>query len=127
MVDVSPDADREVAFLVGSLVPLVSPVIDAVIVASQLPNVPDPVRDSWPVEFRCPAEETAMRERTPPWRRVTYDQYVIAAALTLARRHRPKWSWRKWRWVCRCGADLPCRNRHRVPINRGHWPPQEDQ
>ena len=47
-------------------------------------------------------------------------------ALTLARRHRPAWSWRRWRWVCRCGADLPCHSRHRIPINRGHWPDQDD-
>ena len=68
-----------------------------------------------------------MRDRTPPWRRVSYDQYLIAVAMTLARRHRPAWSWRKWAWVCRCGVDLPCRNRHRIPINRGHWPEQEEQ
>ncbi|PYC73514.1 hypothetical protein C7C45_06480 [Micromonospora arborensis] len=58
-------------------------------------------------------------------RRVTYDEYVIAVALTLARRHRPIWSWRHWRRVCRCGADLPCRSRHLIPINRGHWPSQD--
>ncbi|MTK00749.1 hypothetical protein FF096_01665 [Micromonospora sp. CP22] len=55
-------------------------------------------------------------------RRVSYGEYVAAVALTLAYRHRPVWSWRRWRRVCRCGADLPCRVRHRVPINRGHWP-----
>ncbi|GAA0393784.1 hypothetical protein GCM10009541_41010 [Micromonospora gifhornensis] len=55
-------------------------------------------------------------------RHVSYDQYVVAAALTLARRHRPVWSWEKWRRVCRCGGELPCRAKHRVPINRGHWP-----
>lgn len=64
---------------------------------------------------------------TPAARRLPYEGYLLAVASTLARRHRPAWSWRKWRWVCRCGADLPCRNRHRVPINRGHWPSQEDQ
>ena len=63
----------------------------------------------------------------PAGRRLPYEGYLLAVASTLVRRHRPAWSWRKWRWVCRCGADLPCRNRHRVPINRGHWPPQEDQ
>lgn len=57
-------------------------------------------------------------------RRVSYDEYVLAVALTLARRHRPVWSWRHWRRTCRCGADLPCRNRHLIPINRGHWPRQ---
>ncbi|MFF4809868.1 hypothetical protein ACFY03_16810 [Micromonospora chersina] len=66
-----------------------------------------------------------MRDNTPPWRRVSYDQYLSAVAMTLARRHRPAWSWRKWKWTCRCGADLPCRNRHRIPINRDHWPGQD--
>ncbi|GAA2704682.1 hypothetical protein GCM10010429_12220 [Micromonospora olivasterospora] len=60
-----------------------------------------------------------------PVRRVSYDEYVLAVALTLARRHRPVWCWRRWRRVCRCGADLPCRARHRIPINRGHWPDGE--
>jgi hypothetical protein len=55
-------------------------------------------------------------------RHVTYDQYLIAVALTLARGHRPVWSWTKARRICRCGGDLPCRSRHRTPINRGHWP-----
>ncbi|KAB1916178.1 hypothetical protein F8274_01525 [Micromonospora sp. AMSO31t] len=55
-------------------------------------------------------------------RRVSYDEYVLAAALTFARRHRPVWSWQQWRRICRCGDDLPCRSRHPIPINRGHWP-----
>lgn len=59
-------------------------------------------------------------------RRVRFDDYLLSTALTLARRHRPAWSWERWRYVCRCGADLPCRSRHRIPINRGHWP-SEDQ
>lgn len=59
-------------------------------------------------------------------RRVPYDEYLIAAALTLARRHRPVWCWRRWRRVCRCGAELPCRSRHRIPINRRHWPTEEE-
>ncbi|SCG55032.1 hypothetical protein GA0074704_3116 [Micromonospora siamensis] len=54
--------------------------------------------------------------------RVMYDAFLLAVALTLARRHRPVWSWRRWRRVCRCGADLPCHVRHRLPIGRGHWP-----
>ncbi|SCG39651.1 hypothetical protein GA0074704_0855 [Micromonospora siamensis] len=58
-------------------------------------------------------------------RRVSYDEYVLAAALTLARRHRPVWSWQHWRRICRCGRDLPCRSRHPIPINRGHWPSQD--
>jgi len=53
---------------------------------------------------------------------VRYDEYVLVVARTLARRHRPVWSWARWRRVCRCGAELPCRSLHRVPINRGHWP-----
>ncbi|MEV4758259.1 hypothetical protein AB0J86_24515 [Micromonospora sp. NPDC049559] len=56
---------------------------------------------------------------------MSYDEYLFAAALTLARRHRPVWSWWKWRRICRCGNDLPCRARHRIPINRGHWPDEE--
>ncbi|PMR61556.1 hypothetical protein C1A38_08630 [Verrucosispora sp. ts21] len=60
-------------------------------------------------------------------RRVSYDEYLSATALTFARRHRPVWCWRRWRRVCRCGADLPCRARHRIPINRGHWPGEGEQ
>ncbi|PYC68524.1 hypothetical protein C7C45_18875 [Micromonospora arborensis] len=60
--------------------------------------------------------------RGDPERRVTYDEYLLAVAMTLARRHQPAWSWRKWRRVCRCGAELPCLARHRIPISRGHWP-----
>ncbi|AYF30418.1 hypothetical protein CSH63_23790 [Micromonospora tulbaghiae] len=55
-------------------------------------------------------------------KQVSYDQYVIAVALTLARRHRPAWSWRRARRICRCGGELPCRSRHRAPISRRHWP-----
>ncbi|WP_431977228.1 hypothetical protein [Micromonospora haikouensis] len=58
--------------------------------------------------------------------RVTYEEYVVAVALTLARRHRPVWSWKRWRRVCRCGAELPCRARHRIPIGRAHWPGEDD-
>ncbi|MBM0278636.1 hypothetical protein [Micromonospora tarensis] len=54
--------------------------------------------------------------------RVSYNEYLLVTALTLARRHGPVWSWTRWRTVCRCGAELPCRVRHRIPINRGHWP-----
>ncbi|WP_444948760.1 hypothetical protein [Micromonospora ureilytica] len=53
---------------------------------------------------------------------MSYNEYVLVTALTLARRHGPVWSWTRWRTVCRCGAELPCRARHRIPINRGHWP-----
>lgn len=60
-------------------------------------------------------------ERDMP-RHVTYEDYVIAAALTLARRHKPVWSWSEWRIVCRCGSEIPCRVLHRIPISRGHWP-----
>ena len=55
-------------------------------------------------------------------RYMPYDQYVIATALALAGRHRPVWSWRKWRKLCRCGNDLPCQSRHRLPIQRDSWP-----
>ncbi|MEV1155180.1 hypothetical protein AB0J27_07240 [Micromonospora chokoriensis] len=58
-------------------------------------------------------------------KRVSYDEYVLAVALTLARRHQPVWSWQHFRRVCRCGGDLPCRRSHRIPINRGHWPNQD--
>lgn len=60
-------------------------------------------------------------------KRVPYDAYLLAVAMTLARRHRPVWSWQRWRWICRCGADLPCRARHRIPIRRGHWPGEEQE
>ncbi|WFE57650.1 hypothetical protein [Micromonospora sp. WMMD712] len=56
---------------------------------------------------------------------MTYEEYVVAVALTLARRHRPVWSWKRWRRVCRCGAELPCRARHRIPIGRAHWPGED--
>lgn len=55
-------------------------------------------------------------------RRVSYDEHLLAAVLTFARRHRPVWYWRRWRWVCRCRGELQCRARYRIPINRGHWP-----
>ncbi|MEW2380684.1 hypothetical protein AB0873_01110 [Micromonospora sp. NPDC047707] len=58
-------------------------------------------------------------------RSVSYNGYLLAVALTLARRHRPVWSWSLWRRVCRCGAELPCHARHRIPICRGHWPGEE--
>jgi len=32
-------------------------------------------------------------------RRVSYDEYVLAVALTLARRHRSVWSWQHWRRI----------------------------
>ncbi|ATO15545.1 hypothetical protein CO540_18255 [Micromonospora sp. WMMA2032] len=59
--------------------------------------------------------------------RVSYEEYLIAVALTLARRHRPVWSWERWRKVCRCGSELPCRTTHRIPINRGHWPSEDNR
>jgi hypothetical protein len=62
------------------------------------------------------------QRKTPVPRRVSYDEYLRIVATTFAWRHRSTWSWRKWRFVCRCGSDLPCRFRHRVPVNRGHWP-----
>jgi hypothetical protein len=62
-----------------------------------------------------------------PTRRGPSSGFVLAAAMLLARRHRPVWSWRRWRRVCRCGADLPCRVWCRVPINRGRWPERPAQ
>lgn len=59
--------------------------------------------------------------------RVAHEAYLLAVALTLARRHRPVWSWRRWRRICRCGADLPCRARHRIPVSRDHWPTGEER
>ncbi len=58
-------------------------------------------------------------------RRITYDQFIAAVALTLARRHGPAWNRILKRVTCRCGRDLPCRVRHRLPIKRGHWPGEE--
>lgn len=58
--------------------------------------------------------------------RIRYDEYLLAVARTFARRHKPVWSWVRWRYVCRCGVELPCRARHSIPIDRGHWP-GEDQ
>ncbi|SCE88854.1 hypothetical protein GA0070558_11227 [Micromonospora haikouensis] len=63
-----------------------------------------------------------MRERREVPRSIRYEEYLLAIAQTLTRRHRPMWSWTRWRYVCKCGNELPCRQRHRVPINRGHWP-----
>jgi len=56
-------------------------------------------------------------------RRVSYAEYLTAVAMTLARRHRPMWRLHR----CACGAELPCRFRHRIPISRDHWPTQEEQ
>ncbi|OON28882.1 hypothetical protein BSA16_24285 [Micromonospora sp. Rc5] len=53
---------------------------------------------------------------------VRSDEYLLAAALTLARRHRPVWSWIRWRRVCRCGSELPCRAKRRVPTSAGYRP-----
>lgn len=60
-------------------------------------------------------------------RRVSYDEYLSATALTFARRRLPAWSWHLRRRVCRCGAELPCRAWHRIPINRGYWPQEGEQ
>lgn len=70
---------------------------------------------------------TLRKEHDMP-RHVTYHEHLAAVALTLRRqhrhrhRHRPAWSSDRKRIVCRCGRELPCSIRHRVPINRGHWP-----
>lgn len=55
---------------------------------------------------------------TPP---VRYDDYVLAAGLALARRHRPVWSRERNGMTCRCGADLPCRIT-RLILARDEWP-----
>ncbi|GAB2964791.1 hypothetical protein GCM10027280_62060 [Micromonospora polyrhachis] len=56
-------------------------------------------------------------------RRVSYEEYLSAAAMTFARRHRPL----PLAHRCTCGADLPCQARHRIPISREHWPTPEEQ
>ncbi|TBL41933.1 hypothetical protein EYA84_05615 [Verrucosispora sp. SN26_14.1] len=53
---------------------------------------------------------------------VSFKECLAGVALTLTRRHRPAWNHILKRVTCRCGRDLPCRVRHRVPINQGHWP-----
>ncbi|MFC5942196.1 hypothetical protein ABUL04_07695 [Micromonospora harpali] len=55
-------------------------------------------------------------------RRVSYKEYLLATALTLVCRHKPVRSWVRWRYVCACGNELPCRHRHRLPISHRHWP-----
>jgi hypothetical protein len=30
-------------------------------------------------------------------RHVSYEEYLTAVVMTLARRHKPVWSWRNWR------------------------------
>jgi hypothetical protein len=59
--------------------------------------------------------------------RLRYDEYLAVVAMTLARRHRPVWSWQAWSRVCSCGSELPCRATHKIPIRREHWPSQEEQ
>ncbi|WP_432900036.1 hypothetical protein ACQP1S_25525 [Micromonospora matsumotoense] len=54
--------------------------------------------------------------------RIHRDDYLLTAALTLASRHRPVWSWRRWRRVCQCGAELSCRAWHHTPISRASRP-----
>ncbi|MEV6801043.1 hypothetical protein AB0M91_22230 [Micromonospora rifamycinica] len=54
--------------------------------------------------------------------RIHHDDYLLTAALTFADRHRSVWSWRRWRRVCRCGAELPCRARYRIPASRANRP-----
>jgi hypothetical protein len=38
-----------------------------------------------------------------PWK-----DYAEAYRANLARQHRPRWSWRRLAWRCRCGARRPC-------------------
>ncbi len=72
--------------------------------------------------FRADRKTAGPTGSNEPIRLVSYDEYVLAVGLNLARRHQPVWSWREWRRICRCGSDLPCRIRHRIPVDRGHWP-----
>ncbi|MFI6158806.1 hypothetical protein ACIA59_02545 [Micromonospora haikouensis] len=37
-------------------------------------------------------------------RRVSYKEYLLATALTLVCRHKPVWSWIRWRYVYACGG-----------------------
>jgi hypothetical protein len=52
---------------------------------------------------------------------IRYDEYLLAAALTLARQHRPVWSRDRLKLRCRCGADFPCASRGRA-LRRVDWP-----
>jgi hypothetical protein len=52
---------------------------------------------------------------------VSFQGYLSAAALALARKHRPVWSTSQRRMTCRCGTDLPCRVRQ-VFTSRDDWP-----
>jgi hypothetical protein len=52
---------------------------------------------------------------------IRYDEYLVAVAVTLARRHRPIWSRELARTVCRCGSELPCRVRESM-LRRNDWP-----
>jgi hypothetical protein len=56
------------------------------------------------------------------FRQVTYDEYLAAVALSLARTHAPVWNHILRRTTCRCGRDLPCRARRAIPISRANWP-----
>lgn len=75
---------------------------------------------------RGPAATSPHPEEAGMRRRISYGQYLAAVAATLARRHRPVWSWIRWRYVCKCGDELPCRQRHKVPIGRRHWPGERE-
>ncbi|MFY1701901.1 MULTISPECIES: hypothetical protein [Micromonospora] len=54
--------------------------------------------------------------------RITYDEYLAAVALSLARTHAPAWNHILKRTTCRCGRDLPCGGRRPIPIRRENWP-----
>ncbi|RZT80664.1 hypothetical protein EV382_3922 [Micromonospora violae] len=55
-------------------------------------------------------------------RAVRFHDCLLSAVMTLAWLHRPTWSCLGRRYVCRCGAELPCRSRHRIPWNQPQWP-----
>ncbi|WP_213457391.1 hypothetical protein [Rhizomonospora bruguierae] len=53
---------------------------------------------------------------------VSYDEYVLTRARTLARKHRPRFNWITMGVECRCGSRLPCRATLALPIARAGWP-----
>jgi hypothetical protein len=41
---------------------------------------------------------------------VMFDVYLAAYRAAVIRKHRRRWSWKTFRWVCRCGESIPCPN-----------------
>ncbi|GGM05282.1 hypothetical protein GCM10012279_23710 [Micromonospora yangpuensis] len=73
---------------------------------------------------RRQARETIDHPKWGPYvsRRISYDEYLAAVALSLARTHTPGWNHILKRVTCRCGRDLPCEGRRPIPISRENWP-----